>query len=98
MAMQPQITMHGTGQMYYYNSAISCIEVWDVVTEDVPELLERVKDILLVKGRKSLPLKITSTRESGSSRSCTLEIRPRIGTSYLISKTLSTGFTHGALY
>ncbi|MCL2459948.1 MAG: hypothetical protein FWF19_01120 [Euryarchaeota archaeon] len=42
--------------------------------------------------------KITSTREPESSRSFTLEIRPRIGASYLISKTLSTGFFNGPIY
>ena len=31
-------------------------------------------------------------------RSFTLEIKPRIGASYLLAKTLSTGFDHGPLY
>jgi len=42
--------------------------------------------------------KITSQRLDGYSRTFTLEIKPRIGASYLISKTLSTGFSHGPLY
>ena len=42
---------------------------------------------------------ITSKRgDPYSSRSFTLEIKPRIGSSYLISKTLSTGFMNGPLY
>jgi flagellin FlaB len=43
--------------------------------------------------------KITSKRgDSDDSRTFTLEIKPRIGASYLIAKTLSTGYTHGPLY
>jgi flagellin FlaB len=39
---------------------------------------------------------ITSKRVPGAySRDFTLEIKPRIGASFLISKTLSTGFTYG---
>jgi len=34
----------------------------------------------------------------GESRSFTIEMRPRIGAAYLISKTLSTGFRNGPLY
>ena len=41
---------------------------------------------------------ITSKRDPYTSRSFTLEIKPRIGSSYLISKTLSTGFMNGPLY
>jgi len=45
--------------------------------------------------------KITSKRDQAQpsySRSFTLEIKPRIGASYLISRTLSTGFSNGPLY
>jgi flagellin FlaB len=42
--------------------------------------------------------KITSRNGEGNSRSFTLEIKPRIGASYLIAKTLSTGYTNGPLY
>lgn len=42
--------------------------------------------------------KITSLRGADHSKSFTLEIKPRVGTSYLISKTLSTGYSHGPLY
>jgi flagellin FlaB len=43
--------------------------------------------------------KITSKRGNpDDSRTFTLEIKPRIGASYLIAKTLSTGYTHGPLY
>jgi archaellin len=43
--------------------------------------------------------KITSKRgDPEDSRTFTLEIKPRIGASYLIAKTLSTGYTHGPLY
>jgi len=43
---------------------------------------------------------ITSKRDETQdySRSFTLEVKPRVGASYLISKTLSTGFTNGPLY
>jgi flagellin FlaB len=36
--------------------------------------------------------------DSTMARSFTLEIKPRVGASYVVSKTLSTGFTHGPLY
>jgi flagellin FlaB len=44
--------------------------------------------------------KISSKKDPAgdNSKSFTLEIKPRIGASYLITKTLSTGYRHGPLY
>jgi len=80
------------------------VDVWTVTSINGLAVIEN--DVRLYPGdRADIEIKIdegahkiTSKREPGSSRSFTLEIRPRIGASYLISKTLSTGFFNGPIY